>query len=135
MTSSYQILDKHTIVYMVCLKWTSQSNNTFHALPSMRYCSEKSFLAKQINDGPHTKSPSCLLPFLPIKKNNKTVVNGKRRIWVVDKIRLLKHLLTKRMQFHLLFVYWATATIELVDNMDETQDNKQLFDSFGLINL
>ena len=41
---------------MVCLKWTSQSNNTFHALPSMRYCSEKSFLAKQINDGIYLSS-------------------------------------------------------------------------------
>jgi hypothetical protein len=60
------------------------------------------------------------------KKNNKTVVNGKKGIWVVDKNRLLKHLLTKRMQFHLVVCLLRDSKNELVDNMDETQDDKYI---------
>ena len=44
LTSSHQILKKHTIVDMFNSKWT------FHASPLMRDYSDQSILAKQIND-------------------------------------------------------------------------------------
>ena len=45
-----QILDKHTIVDMFCLKWACLRTSHLRASSSMRDCSEKSILTKQIND-------------------------------------------------------------------------------------
>ena len=50
MTSLYQIIDKHAVIYMLCSKWTSHCISHLRLHPSMRDYSKKSILAKQIND-------------------------------------------------------------------------------------
>jgi len=49
MTSLYQILDKHTIIDMLCSKWTSYCISHLR-LRFRWHCSEKFILAKKIND-------------------------------------------------------------------------------------
>jgi hypothetical protein len=51
MMSPYQIFNKHTIVDMFCPKWIS--HRISHSQVLMWYCSEKSILAKQINNSIH----------------------------------------------------------------------------------
>ena len=46
-TSLYQILDKHTIIYMFCSKWIS---HLISYLMIRLRCSEKSVFAKEIHD-------------------------------------------------------------------------------------
>ena len=56
LTSSHHILDKHTIIYMFCSKWTS------HRISHQcEISSEKSILKKQINTSIYIEhsAPNC----------------------------------------------------------------------------